>query len=109
MYPQAIFLLSSHYIRITTLMNAFCNLSTVIIILQHFFGFQSKRDTLMVHIKWFYRPCEVPETVYQLLIQDRTALDSQDTKSSLDIPNGKFLSKIRISINLRTRGRFNEC
>jgi len=36
---------------------------------------QSKRDTLMVHIKWFYRPCEVPETVYQLLIQDRNALE----------------------------------
>lgn len=31
----------------------------------------SKRDTLMVHIKWFYRTCEVPEQVYQLLIQDR--------------------------------------
>ena len=32
---------------------------------------QSKRDTLMVNIKWYYRPCEVPETVYQLLVQDR--------------------------------------
>eukprot|EP00094_Tigriopus_californicus_P007403 TCALIF_07126-PA protein Name:"Similar to Rere Arginine-glutamic acid dipeptide repeats protein (Rattus norvegicus)" AED:0.09 eAED:0.09 QI:267/0.5/0.33/1/1/0.66/3/0/919 len=31
----------------------------------------SKRDTLMVHIKWFYRTSEVPEQVYQLLIQDR--------------------------------------
>jgi hypothetical protein len=31
----------------------------------------SKRDTLMVHIKWFYRTNEVPEQVYQLLIQDR--------------------------------------
>ena len=31
----------------------------------------SKRDTLNVHIKWFYRTNEVPEQVYQLLIQDR--------------------------------------
>jgi hypothetical protein len=31
----------------------------------------SKRDTLMVHIKWYYRTNEVPEQVYQLLIQDR--------------------------------------
>ncbi|RXG60498.1 Arginine-glutamic acid dipeptide repeats protein [Armadillidium vulgare] len=32
---------------------------------------RSKRDNLMVNIKWFYRPSEVPETVYQLLVQDR--------------------------------------
>ncbi|KAK7023422.1 hypothetical protein SK128_002039 [Halocaridina rubra] len=32
---------------------------------------RSKRDTLMVNIKWFYRPSEVPETVYQRLVQDR--------------------------------------
>ncbi|KAK4300384.1 hypothetical protein Pmani_027412 [Petrolisthes manimaculis] len=32
---------------------------------------KSKRDTLMVNIKWFYRPSEVPETVYQRLAQDR--------------------------------------
>ena len=31
----------------------------------------SKRDTLSVHIKWFYRTNEVPEHVYQLLIQNR--------------------------------------
>lgn len=31
----------------------------------------TKRDTLTVHIKWFYRTSEVPEQVYQLLIQDR--------------------------------------
>jgi hypothetical protein len=42
----------------------------------------------MVHIKWFYRPCEVPETVYQLLIQDRTAVDTQD-KTTVDTTNGK--------------------
>ncbi|XP_037076239.1 arginine-glutamic acid dipeptide repeats protein-like [Pollicipes pollicipes] len=33
---------------------------------------RSKRDTLMVNIKWFYRVCELPENVYQLLVQDRT-------------------------------------
>ena len=41
----------------------------------YFFGLQefkmSKKETLMVHIKWFYRTHEVPEQVYQLLIQDR--------------------------------------
>ena len=58
-----------------------------------FFSFpQSKRDTLMVHIKWFYRPCEVPETVYQLLIQDRTAVDTQD-KAAVDTTNGKSKGK----------------
>ena len=31
----------------------------------------SKRDTLSVQIKWFYRTNEVPETVYQFLIQNR--------------------------------------
>ena len=31
----------------------------------------TKRDTLQVHIKWFYRTSEVPEQVYQLLVQDR--------------------------------------
>ena len=41
----------------------------------YFMGLQefkmSKKETLMVHIKWFYRTHEVPEQVYQLLIQDR--------------------------------------
>ena len=31
----------------------------------------SKRDLLSVQIKWFYRTNEVPETVYQFLIQNR--------------------------------------
>ena len=31
----------------------------------------SKRDAVSVNIKWFYRTSEVPEQVYQLLIQDR--------------------------------------
>ena len=25
-----------------------------------------------MNIKWFYRVCELPENVYQLLVQDRT-------------------------------------
>jgi len=32
---------------------------------------RSKRDTLMVCIRWFYRTTEVPETVYNFLIKDR--------------------------------------
>ncbi|CAG7835910.1 unnamed protein product [Allacma fusca] len=39
----------------------------------------------MVHIKWFYRPCEVPETVYQLLIQDRTSIESNGCNKSENI------------------------
>lgn len=34
----------------------------------------------MTHIKWYYRPCEVPETVYQVLIQDRAAVESAEGK-----------------------------
>ncbi|XP_058967313.2 arginine-glutamic acid dipeptide repeats protein isoform X1 [Pocillopora verrucosa] len=33
----------------------------------------SKRDSLVVVVRWYYRPSEVPESVYQLLIQDRNA------------------------------------
>jgi arginine-glutamic acid dipeptide repeat-containing protein len=32
---------------------------------------RSKRDNLMVGIRWFYRTTEVPETVYNFLIKDR--------------------------------------
>ena len=32
---------------------------------------RSKRDTLVVCIRWFYRTTEVPETVYNFLIKDR--------------------------------------
>jgi len=32
---------------------------------------KSKRDNLMVCIRWFYRTAEVPEQVYNMLIQDR--------------------------------------
>ncbi|KAK3749169.1 hypothetical protein QZH41_010363, partial [Actinostola sp. cb2023] len=31
----------------------------------------SKRDNLVVTVRWYYRPSEVPESVYQLLVQDR--------------------------------------
>ena len=34
---------------------------------------QSKRDSLVVVVRWYYRPSEVPESVYQLLVQDRNA------------------------------------
>jgi len=33
---------------------------------------RSKRDTFMVCIRWFYRTTEVPETVYNFLVKDRT-------------------------------------
>ncbi|XP_071805248.1 uncharacterized protein [Asterias amurensis] len=31
----------------------------------------SKRDNVIVGVKWFYRQSEVPDSVYQLLVQDR--------------------------------------
>ncbi|CAI9741342.1 arginine-glutamic acid dipeptide repeats protein-like isoform X3 [Octopus vulgaris] len=31
----------------------------------------TKRDTLVVNVKWYYRPSEVPYNVYQYLVQDR--------------------------------------
>ena len=40
----------------------------------------SKRDSLTVHIKWFYRTHEIPEQMYQLLIQDRHTEDRQNKK-----------------------------
>ena len=33
---------------------------------------RSKRETFMVCIRWFYRTTEVPETVYNFLVKDRT-------------------------------------
>ncbi|KAH3823307.1 hypothetical protein DPMN_125106 [Dreissena polymorpha] len=30
-----------------------------------------KRDTLVVRVKWYYRVTEVPDSVYQHLVQDR--------------------------------------
>ncbi|XP_076306629.1 uncharacterized protein LOC143223083 isoform X2 [Tachypleus tridentatus] len=32
---------------------------------------KSKKNILMVNVRWYYRLCEVPEAVYQLLVQDR--------------------------------------
>eukprot|EP00111_Clytia_hemisphaerica_P008651 TCONS_00025296-protein len=34
---------------------------------------RSKKDNITVDVVWFYRPCEIPATVYQLLLQDRNA------------------------------------
>lgn len=33
----------------------------------------NKRDLKVVVVRWYYRPSEVPESVYQLLVQDRNA------------------------------------
>uniref|UniRef100_A0A8C3LLB5 Arginine-glutamic acid dipeptide repeats protein n=1 Tax=Chrysolophus pictus TaxID=9089 RepID=A0A8C3LLB5_CHRPC len=33
--------------------------------------FQSKRDHLLMNVKWYYRQSEVPDSVYQHLVQDR--------------------------------------
>lgn len=36
-----------------------------------FVFFQSKRDHLLMSVKWYYRQSEVPDSVYQHLVQDR--------------------------------------
>ncbi|XP_052832900.1 arginine-glutamic acid dipeptide repeats protein-like, partial [Octopus bimaculoides] len=41
----------------------------------------TKRDTLVVNVKWYYRPSEVPYNVYQYLVQDRHT----ETKSGIDL------------------------
>lgn len=38
-----------------------------------YFSFQSKRDELLVDVKFYFRASEVPENAYQLLVQDRRA------------------------------------
>ncbi|NWV29789.1 RERE protein, partial [Origma solitaria] len=43
-------------------LNPFCSSSVV---------FQSKRDHLLMNVKWYYRQSEVPDSVYQHLVQDR--------------------------------------
>lgn len=35
------------------------------------FPLQSKRDHLLMNVKWYYRQSEVPDSVYQHLVQDR--------------------------------------
>lgn len=32
---------------------------------------RNKKDNITVDVIWFYRPCEIPASVYQLLLQDR--------------------------------------
>ncbi|XP_067659372.1 arginine-glutamic acid dipeptide repeats protein-like isoform X3 [Haliotis asinina] len=46
----------------------------------------TKRDTLVVHIKWFFRLSEVPESVYQPLVQDRHTENHTGRDSALKDP-----------------------
>ena len=48
-------------------------ISFIVKLLAFFLSHQSKRDALVVVVRWYYRPSEVPESVYQLLVQDRNA------------------------------------
>ena len=32
---------------------------------------QDRKDTIIAEVKWFYRVSELPESVYDLLMQDR--------------------------------------
>lgn len=46
---------------------------------------RSKKDNITVDVIWFYRPCEIPTSVYQLLLQDRSA-ENGSNDSILDNP-----------------------
>jgi hypothetical protein len=32
---------------------------------------KTKRDSVMIEVKWYYRPNEIPDGVYNPLMQDR--------------------------------------
>uniref|UniRef100_T2M433 Arginine-glutamic acid dipeptide repeats protein n=3 Tax=Hydra vulgaris TaxID=6087 RepID=T2M433_HYDVU len=34
---------------------------------------KSKKENITIDVVWYYRPCEIPASVYQLLLQDRNA------------------------------------
>lgn len=40
---------------------------------------QSKRDHLLMNVKWYYRQSEVPDSVYQHLVQDRNNENGETT------------------------------
>ncbi|XP_052717384.1 arginine-glutamic acid dipeptide repeats protein-like isoform X2 [Crassostrea angulata] len=49
----------------------------------------TKKDTLVVTIKWYFRSSEVPGSVYQLLVQDRHTENSTGRDSALSDPKIK--------------------
>ncbi|XP_078335361.1 uncharacterized protein LOC111135789 isoform X2 [Crassostrea virginica] len=49
----------------------------------------TKKDTLVVTIKWYFRSSEVPDSVYQLLVQDRHTENSTGRDSALSDPKIK--------------------
>ncbi|XP_056008556.1 arginine-glutamic acid dipeptide repeats protein-like isoform X3 [Ostrea edulis] len=49
----------------------------------------TKKDTLVVTIKWYFRSSEVPYSVYQLLVQDRHTENSTGRDSALNDPKIK--------------------
>ncbi|XP_061189583.1 arginine-glutamic acid dipeptide repeats protein-like isoform X2 [Saccostrea echinata] len=49
----------------------------------------TKKDTLVVTIKWYFRSSEVPDSVYQLLVQDRHTENSTGRDSALNDPKIK--------------------
>lgn len=44
---------------------------------------QSKRDHLLMNVKWYYRQSEVPDSVYQHLVQDRNNENGEAALCSL--------------------------
>ena len=51
------------------------------------FSFQTKRGTLVVHVKWYFRFYEVPESVYLPLVQDRHTEDGESFLLSILLPS----------------------
>uniref|UniRef100_A0AAX7T0G5 Arginine-glutamic acid dipeptide repeats protein n=1 Tax=Astatotilapia calliptera TaxID=8154 RepID=A0AAX7T0G5_ASTCA len=59
------FKLVSRFLFIVPLPIISCSLTLCLSVLQ------SKRDHLLMNVKWYYRQSEVPDSVYQHLVQDR--------------------------------------
>lgn len=58
----------------------FCLLLTIALCLS---VLQSKRDHLLMNVKWYYRQSEVPDSVYQHLVQDRNNENGEAAMCSL--------------------------
>ncbi|XP_066297465.1 arginine-glutamic acid dipeptide repeats protein-like isoform X1 [Branchiostoma lanceolatum] len=54
----------------------------------------TKKETVYLEVKWFYRTSEVPDSVYHLLVQDRNSENSEDSviKESLMKSRELFIS-----------------
>lgn len=52
---------------------------------------QSKRDHLLMNVKWYYRQSEVPDSVYQHLVQDRNNENGETTPLCTETQSSELL------------------